>query len=402
MIFINHAGNNALGNFTLKRFALADAAEVFVLLAGYAAGLVYGRTLDNQGWARAAGATVRRSGVVYVAHVFVFVILAALLGWLGTSDDVREKGFAPFAERPFEALREVLLLRYQPPYTDILPLYVVLLALLAGALPLLRRPAVLLSVALAFWATTWGLRLNFPAWPEGGWFLNPLAWQVLFLAGAALGYAPTDAPARSVPLRWWLVAASVAFLIVSKPVNFVLGRADLLAALPGWMGDVLSVFPRLTSADKTFHHPLRLLSVLALAYLAGHAVPKAAAWLRGRAAAPFVLMGQHGLAVFCATIPLSILTEVVIERSGGGWPAQTMVNGAGLVVLLAVAAMAAWLKAPRGSPREAPPTERHLDQHNAVALIAANDRHEPRTAVPTDVLGEQHQARGHEARRHQP
>jgi hypothetical protein len=36
-----HTSNNAFGYFTLKRFALADAAEVFVLLAGYAAGLVY-------------------------------------------------------------------------------------------------------------------------------------------------------------------------------------------------------------------------------------------------------------------------------------------------------------------------------------------------------------------------
>src|SRR5829696_9010181 len=42
-IFIDHVPENLLRYTTLQRFAIADAAEVFVLLAGYAAGLVYSK-----------------------------------------------------------------------------------------------------------------------------------------------------------------------------------------------------------------------------------------------------------------------------------------------------------------------------------------------------------------------
>jgi hypothetical protein len=128
MILVNHAPNNALRPWTLHRFAFVDAADVFVLLAGYAAGLVYGRALDRQGWGRTAGASLRRAGVVYVAHVLMVVVLAATVGWLGMADHVQQMGLSPFAERPFEALREVLLLRLQPTNADILPIYVVFLA----------------------------------------------------------------------------------------------------------------------------------------------------------------------------------------------------------------------------------------------------------------------------------
>ncbi len=132
----------------------------------------------------------------------------------------------------------------------------------------------------------------------------------------------------------------------------------MLAELPVWLADAVSGLPERTPADKTFQHPRRVLSILALAYLVGHAVPRGAAWLHGRIAAPFVLMGQHGLPVFCATVVLSFVARVAIERSGGGWPTQVGVNAGGLAALVAIAAMAAWLKPPRGAPREADPADR--------------------------------------------
>ena len=74
----------------------------------------------------------------------------------------------------------------------------------------------------------------------------------------------------------------------------------------------------LTTIDKSALHPLRLVSILALAYLLGHAVPRDAAWLRGRLAAPFLLMGQHGLPVFCTGIFLSFLGRLALEQSDRG------------------------------------------------------------------------------------
>lgn len=46
-IFIDHVPDNVLARFTLRNFGFADAAEVFVLLAGFSAVLAYGRTFER-------------------------------------------------------------------------------------------------------------------------------------------------------------------------------------------------------------------------------------------------------------------------------------------------------------------------------------------------------------------
>jgi hypothetical protein len=39
-IFIDHLPNNILASFTLQSVMLSDAAEVFILISGYTAGMV--------------------------------------------------------------------------------------------------------------------------------------------------------------------------------------------------------------------------------------------------------------------------------------------------------------------------------------------------------------------------
>ena len=53
-IFIDHIPDNWIAQFSLRNVALCDATEVFVLLAGYAGGLAYGRSMDRHGWVYAA------------------------------------------------------------------------------------------------------------------------------------------------------------------------------------------------------------------------------------------------------------------------------------------------------------------------------------------------------------
>jgi hypothetical protein len=86
-IFIDHVPGNRLGGFTLRNFALCDAAEAFVLLAGYAAGLAYASMLDRQGWLFAAAALLRRVGTLYIAHIFLFVTLTAQVGYSAAALD---------------------------------------------------------------------------------------------------------------------------------------------------------------------------------------------------------------------------------------------------------------------------------------------------------------------------
>src|ERR671923_1839563 len=50
-IFIDHVPGNRLAHLTLQNFGFSDAAEVFVLLAGFSAALAYGSTFQRDGWA---------------------------------------------------------------------------------------------------------------------------------------------------------------------------------------------------------------------------------------------------------------------------------------------------------------------------------------------------------------
>ncbi len=354
-IFIDHVPGNVLGGLTLRNAALCDATEAFVLLAGYAAGLAYGAVLDRQGWGFAAANLVRRVGTLYVAHIFLLVVFTAQVGYSAAALDstayLDEMHLDAFGEQPYQALLQALLLRFQPAFLDILPLYIVLLLLLVPALPLLRRPAALLLVSLVGYALARALDLNLPGWTGSGWFFNPLAWQALFFVGCTLGYTPRGASGPFAALRWHpALAAGCVLLLVLGGGALVAAwnRTEWLEALPEGVARVLS------DIDKTSLHPFRLLSALALAYLLGHAIPNRTGWLRGLPAAPFVLIGQHGLPVFCSGIFLAFLARLALEQSDG-WAMQGAANAAGLGAMVTVGLVAAWYRLrSRGTPAAAP------------------------------------------------
>ncbi|MBD0271593.1 MAG: OpgC domain-containing protein [Acetobacteraceae bacterium] len=340
-IFIDHVPGNWLGGYTLRNVALCDATEAFVLLAGYAAGLAYGSMLDRQGWFFASAAILRRVGTLYIAHVFLFVVFTAQVGYsVAALDSVAyldELDLNVFGEQPYRALLEALLLRFQPAFLDILPLYIVLLLMLVPALLLLHRPRLLVTAAFAAYAAVRLADVNLPSWRGGGWFLNPLAWQALFFAGCALGSSRRAGDPPRIPRSRVALLACAALLAAGALLVVAWQRPEPLPYLPDWLASVLS------GVDKTSLHPFRLLSILALAYLLGHWVSRDAPWMRSPAAAPFVLMGQHGLPVFCIGIFLSFMGRIALEQSEG-WPMQMAVNLAGLAAMVAVAAVGAWYR----------------------------------------------------------
>ena len=77
--------------------------------------------------------------------------------------------------------------------------------------------------------------------------------------------------------------------------------------------------------DKTGLHPFRLLSILALTWLVARTVPRGAAWLESRLAAPLVLMGQNSLPVFCFGIFFGFIARLGLEYDDG-WGMQGVVN----------------------------------------------------------------------------
>lgn len=349
-IFIDHTPGNLLGGLTLRNVAFCDATEGFVLLAGYAAGIAYGRMLEREGWTRAAGRVAGRVGTLYVAHIFLFVVFTAQVGYSAAALDqaayLDELQLDPFGQEPYRALLEALLLRYQPAFLDILPLYIVVLAMFALVLPLVTRPGALLLVSLALYVTTRSFGLAPPSWTGSGWFFNPFAWQLLFAIGVALGRAEPARLARLFPWSRWLAALAILVLAgAAVTLNLVWHGPVRGVEAPEWLAAWLA------GVDKTGLHPARVLSVLLMTWLLGHLIPAGAAWLHGPLAAPFALMGQQSLPVFCAGIFLSFLGRLAIESSAG-LAMQVAVNVAGLAALVMVGAVAAWYA--EGGKRKAP------------------------------------------------
>lgn len=339
-IFTDHIPDDWLNQFSLRNFALCDSAEVFVLLAGYGAGLAYGRSMDRNGWVYAAADTVKRAWTLYIAHIFLFVVFAAQVSYSATTldraDYLDEIHLDVLGEEPYRAMLEALMLHFQPAYLDILPMYVVLLLLFAVAMPLLRWPHILALLSFALYAAARIAGLNLPSITGGGWYFNPLTWQLLFMLGAIMAYAPAERPGQRLRLAVDSVCGLV--IVFGLLMQFVIWKhPELTGHMPVGVARVL------LSVDKGGLHPFRLLSILALVWVVSRLVPAGARWVSSRWAAPFVLCGQHSLPVFCSGIFLSFLGRLAMEEVDGWW-VQVVVNAAGGLSLVGVGALAAYYR----------------------------------------------------------
>ena len=335
-IYTDHIPGNVLGDYSLRNFALCDATEVFVFLAGYGAGLAYGSVMDRQGYLYAAADTLRRAWTLYVAHIFLFVVFTAQVAYSAAALDrvfyLEEARLDVLAEAPYRALLEALLLRFQPNLLNILPLYVVLLLIFALALPLLRRPMLALVASFALYLVVRFTDLNLPAWTGEGWYFNPFAWQFLFIIGAVLAHTPPSMPR----LRWPIDIAAALVVATGLIVIWVIQmHPRILAALPP------PVMRVILNDDKTGLQPSRLVAILALTWLVVRLLPPDSAWLRWRLAAPLVLIGQNSLPVFCSGIFFGFIARLGLEFHEGALM-QITVNASGALAMLLVGALAAW------------------------------------------------------------
>jgi len=336
-IYTDHIPGDVLGNYSLQSVALCDAAEIFVLLAGFGAGKAYAAVMDRDGYLYGAADAMKRAWTLYIAHIFLFVVYAAQVSYgatlLNHLNYLDESRLNVLADQPYQALMQALTLRYQPSLLNILPLYIVLLAMFAAAMPLLRRPKLLLGLSLAMYVGVRAVGFNLPSWTDDGWFFNPFTWQLLFVIGAILAYAPPRRlPAPTALFDGLAVAALVGGLVV---IFGVWQSPRFAAALP-W-----PVTHALLSIDKTNLDPPRLISILALLWLTVRLVPADARWLQSRWASPLVLMGQHSLPVFCFGIFIGFFGRMALETSDAT-PMQVLVNLGGIASMTAVAGLAAW------------------------------------------------------------
>jgi hypothetical protein len=348
-IFVDHIPNNAFSYLTLANFVFCDAAEIFVFLSGYAAALVFGREAGREGNAYAMAQVLKRCWTLYVAHIFLFVLYTAQVAWTAQRFQnalfTEEMQVAAFLDEPHVAIVEALLLRHQPLFMNILPLYIALLTAFALALPLLRpagRILVALSALLYAAVPVAGLELS--AYPDGVWFFNPFAWQFLFVIGAACGWR-AGVLGEPVRIPRAAVALSAAFLVLVVPMRVWISAGYFFDGVPPAFAEIAYLF-----ADKTQLGPLRLLSFLALAVVTIRVVPAGAAWLEKPAARAVALCGQNSLPIFCGGIFLSVTAHSLLLEFGYALDRQAAVTLGGCLLLLGGARVLSWAKVRKKSP----------------------------------------------------
>lgn len=279
---------------------------MFVFISGYAAALVYGTTLNNRGLLAATLRLYRRVWQLYVAHIFTFTIMAAIVlhyGMMHSEFPADAYGMSKLVNEPQVALGKVLLLQFQPDLLNILPLYIVLLSALPVVLFLIaRHPLLALIPSATLYLLTQFLGWQVHGYPGGSvWFFNPLAWQFLFVVGAVLAY-PQRPGTVWIPRAPWFTVSATMITALGATTNISWVLHFNYAEVPGILLGPLGPY----AADKSNLDPLRLISFIALAITSVHLLRPESKILRGRVAAWLITCGQNSLYVFCLGILLSV------------------------------------------------------------------------------------------------
>ena len=343
LIFVDHIPENILSYFTIQAVEFFDAAEVFIFISGYTAALVYGQTLVSQGALYATARILGRAWQLYVAHIFLFVIFIAEVSYTVTTfnnpmynDEMR---VGDFLSEPHVAIVKALLLQFQPTFLDILPLYILLLVIFPVVLLGLRlRPLIVLVPSFLLYLLVQATNLSVPAYPEGHvWYFNPLAWQFVFIAGAALGFPGRHDrqwsrwARRVLPLAVFFVAAGFA-LKLSWTIH------GIWDPFPGLL------LKELWPVNKNNLSLIRVIPFFAAVAVVAIIIPANTAFLRSLAAKPLVLCGQQSLEIFCLGILLSALGHFVLSEYDSAISIQLLVNLAGILVMCLTARMLDWYK----------------------------------------------------------
>lgn len=342
-IYLDHIPDNVVNWVTTRNYGFSDAADLFVFISGYTASFVYAKMMLERGFIVGATRLTKRVWQLYVAHVILFVIYIAAIGYVAQRyndpDIINEFNVAGLVDNPIQTLTQGLLLKFKPLNLDVLPLYIVLMGLFPPVLwMMLRKPdlTMLASLALYFAARQFGW--NLPAYPYGVWYFNPFTWQLLFVFGAwfALGGALKS---RSVIRSKVLLYFGIAYLLFSLVMTMA-GRFPDTGhmIMPDWLFDAFN------PNDKTNLAPYRVLHFVIIAFFVTRFVPKEWKGLEWPVFQPLIKCGQQSLAVFCVGVFLSFVGHFQLMMSSGSLLAQIFVSAAGIGIMTGVAYYISWSK----------------------------------------------------------
>jgi hypothetical protein len=333
-IFINHIPGNYYARFTHANYSLSDSADLFVFLAGWSLRLLVGRPGRLRSTWYLVLRLLSRALELYAAQILITMIAIAMLAASATLVDnpllLEWHNAAAVFYDPIPTHIGLAMLTHHLGYFDILPLYVVLMAV-APIFAIIDRyaPHWLLPSSLVLYFVTLIVPLPVPTWPvDGQWFFNPLAWQLVFVLGFVL--AREDgvggfARRHIVAIRW------LALPIVALSAYAVWNQF--------WPDPTLMPQPVLLFiADKTYVTPMRLIQFLALIAVMSATYPyieRWASWL----VAFCSRFGRNSLIVFCVGSLLSLGGQIMRFVYRGDIVVDTIV----VIVGVTIMAVSAWL-----------------------------------------------------------
>src|SRR3984885_11693858 len=318
----------SLSTYVNQPFGFFAATEGFIFLSALFTGRIYFRIAERDGygmmarklWAR----TVRLYGYHALLLAFAFLVAAPI---------------APHGDRPGlhnfldfyfmagakQAITEAALLIYRPPLLDILPLYIIFLAMSSILILLARRFGwkPILWGSFAFWVLAqFGFRAaehtfmmhyiptRIPIHEMGAFDL--WAWQFLWIVGLWLGvrWAQDNLPIEESARKVVIPAAVIAgvFFIMRRLIahGFQLDGTEWLF-------------------DKWHLGPLRLLDFAAVAAV----LIVGQRWLKPLAVGPLVLMGQSSLQVFCVHLLFCFAGLTLMGNASmlNGWRQFALLSG---------------------------------------------------------------------------
>ncbi|WP_441268066.1 OpgC domain-containing protein [Bradyrhizobium sp. 215_C5_N1_1] len=367
-IFLDHVPNNIGSWLTLRNYGFSDAAEVFMFLSGLTCALSYGTARQSGGWTGVIGRTLWRSWDIYVAFLLLTLACAVVVHLAGGGPLADTSNTRILLDQPGVTLAHAAILQYRPVNTDILPLFVLYHLLFAPLLwLLLRAPNATLGASLLLYTLVHIFGWTIPAWPNGHWFFNPLAWQLPLVLGA-----------------WWIIEGkrfrpwvtsgtalvpAVLYLVISLIIVLSCSIQPLQALVPQALPTLL--YP----IDKSNLAPLRLLHFLALAVLAVWLVPRNWRGLTTAVMRGAIRCGQNSLPIYCLGVLLTLASHAALLDISEGLMMQIALSVGGVMVMVVAATLLNVIKTKPGQPPRATPADLPVEQPTRFGLVI-----DPRTA----------------------
>jgi hypothetical protein len=287
-----------LSTYVNQPFGFVSAAEGFIFLSALFTGSIYFRTAEQNSYGAMRRKLSMRTLQLYLYHLLLlsFVFLVAVpIAASGTRPGLHNLLDFYFDAGARRAVVDAVLLIYRPPLLDILPMYILFLALTPVALSASRRFGwkPILAGGFTLWLLAqFGLRdaswqvmnryfgLRIPLHEMGSFDL--WAWQFLWLVGMWVGVCWAKDQLDLPRLARQLTIPALFVVSALLATRYAVGRGLELGSYELYF-------------DKWHLGVVRLVDFTAIAVL----LIRAHSYLKPLSIRPLVLLGQSSLQVFC-------------------------------------------------------------------------------------------------------